>query len=214
MTKSIHKPKRKKDKATFYSPSEVWCLAASSSTKPEEREFVVDSRASMHKLSRKDLSGTGHFTGIQRLSQPTEKCKRTRKLQCTSTISKNSPQEKSSRIHQQFYRLEFCEDHGYSHEWTSGQKTHLMKNCRKNNAIRRITCQSLSRDCQQAVPVGLEVHLRHRQVQQTIRRRSTSSSVLEDQLRGSEKPEDENKDIHLVGRNLFARSARMVGGFH
>ena len=45
---------REKDKATFYSPSEVWSLPASTSTKPEE-QFVVDSRASMHMLSRKDL---------------------------------------------------------------------------------------------------------------------------------------------------------------
>ena len=44
------------DKATSYSPSEVWSLPAPSSKKPEERYFVVDSRASMHMLSRKDLN--------------------------------------------------------------------------------------------------------------------------------------------------------------
>ena len=43
MSKSILKLKEK-DRATFYSPSEVW----------SDREFVVDSGASLHMLSRKD----------------------------------------------------------------------------------------------------------------------------------------------------------------
>ena len=43
------------DKATFYSPFEAWVMPAPSSTKPEERELVVDSGASMHMLSKKDL---------------------------------------------------------------------------------------------------------------------------------------------------------------
>ena len=43
------------DNATFYSPSEEWIEAAASTIRPEEREFVVDSGASMHVVSRKDL---------------------------------------------------------------------------------------------------------------------------------------------------------------
>ena len=43
-------------KATFYSPSDGWVLPAASTIKPEEREFVVDSGASMHVVSRKDLN--------------------------------------------------------------------------------------------------------------------------------------------------------------
>ena len=42
-------------RATFFSPSENRCLLAST-LKPEEREFVVDSGASMHMISKKDLS--------------------------------------------------------------------------------------------------------------------------------------------------------------
>ena len=53
MARNVHKLKEK-DKATFHSPSDVWCVPAPSSTKPEEREFVVESGASMHVLSRKD----------------------------------------------------------------------------------------------------------------------------------------------------------------
>ena len=43
-------------RATFFSPSENRCMPAST-LKPEEREFVVDSGASMHIISSKnDLS--------------------------------------------------------------------------------------------------------------------------------------------------------------
>ena len=43
------------ERATLFSPSENRCLPASN-LKPEEREFVVDSGASMHMISKKDLS--------------------------------------------------------------------------------------------------------------------------------------------------------------
>ena len=54
LAKSVLKPKEK-NKATFFSPSENRCLPAST-LKPEEREFVVDSGASMHVISKKDLN--------------------------------------------------------------------------------------------------------------------------------------------------------------
>ena len=57
----IHKHKAK-DKATFYSPSEVWSLPAPSSTKPEERTFETDSGASLHMPSRKDLNSAEQDT--------------------------------------------------------------------------------------------------------------------------------------------------------
>ena len=44
------------DKATFYSPAEEWVLPAASTKELEEREFVVDSGASMHMVSKKDLN--------------------------------------------------------------------------------------------------------------------------------------------------------------
>ena len=43
------------ERAAFFSPSENWCLPAST-LKLEEREFVVDSGASMHMISKKDSS--------------------------------------------------------------------------------------------------------------------------------------------------------------
>ena len=56
MAKGILKLKEK-DKAAFF--LDVWCPLAPSSTKPEERTCVVDSGASMHMLSRKDLKSAG-----------------------------------------------------------------------------------------------------------------------------------------------------------
>ena len=47
---------KEKHKTTFFSPSENWCLPSPSTIKPEEREFVVDSGASMHMISKKDLN--------------------------------------------------------------------------------------------------------------------------------------------------------------
>ena len=46
---------KEQERATFFSLSENRCLPAST-LKPEEREFVVDSGASMHMISEKDLS--------------------------------------------------------------------------------------------------------------------------------------------------------------
>ena len=46
---------KERDRATFFSPSENRCFLAST-LKPEERECVVDSGASMHMFSKNDLS--------------------------------------------------------------------------------------------------------------------------------------------------------------
>ena len=54
LTKRVLKLKEH-ERATFFSPRENRCLLAST-LKPEEREFVVDSGASMHMISKKDLS--------------------------------------------------------------------------------------------------------------------------------------------------------------
>ena len=54
LAKSVLKLKEQ-ERATFFSPSENRCLPAST-LEPEEREFVVDSGASMHMISTKDFS--------------------------------------------------------------------------------------------------------------------------------------------------------------
>ena len=54
LAKNVFKLKEH-EKAAFFSSPENRCHLASS-LKPEEREFVVDSGASMHMISKKDLS--------------------------------------------------------------------------------------------------------------------------------------------------------------
>ena len=52
LAKNILKLKEK-HKTAFFSLSENWCLPSPSTIKPEEREFVVDSGASMHMTSKR-----------------------------------------------------------------------------------------------------------------------------------------------------------------
>ena len=54
VAKSVLKLKEH-ERSAFFSPSENRCLPAST-LKPEEREFVVDSGASMYMISKKDLN--------------------------------------------------------------------------------------------------------------------------------------------------------------
>ena len=61
LAKNILKLKEK-DKAAFFSPSENWCLLAPSTLIPEEREFVVDTGAPMHMISKKDLNAAEMYT--------------------------------------------------------------------------------------------------------------------------------------------------------
>ena len=55
LAKNVSKKLKEHQRATFFSSPENRCLPASM-LKPEEREFVVDSGASMHMISKKDLS--------------------------------------------------------------------------------------------------------------------------------------------------------------
>ena len=61
---------KEKDKATFYSLSEEWVLPAASTKEPEEREFVVDSGASMHFVSKKDVD-SAEWETMRTLRSPT-----------------------------------------------------------------------------------------------------------------------------------------------
>ena len=55
LVKSVYKLKNT-DKASFYSPSGARATPARTSKSPVEREFALDSGASMHMLSKKELS--------------------------------------------------------------------------------------------------------------------------------------------------------------
>ena len=83
LAKNIYKLKEK-DKTTFYSPAGEWVLPAASTKEPEEREFVVDSGAGMHMVSKKTLTlpswrPWGHRGVLRRWWRPTARCKQEKK---------------------------------------------------------------------------------------------------------------------------------------
>jgi len=121
------------ERATFFSPSENRCLSAST-LQPEEREFVVDSGASMHMISKKDLSNAEMDT-LTKSCSPTivitangevrtheEAIVYVKELDIflTMKVLDNTPAVLSLG--------KLCDENGYSYEWINGQKPHLIKN--------------------------------------------------------------------------------------
>ena len=137
MEKNVHKL-REKDTATFHSPSEIWSLPAQSSTKPEERQFVADSRNSVHMLSKKYLNAAELET-IRVSRDPTTDITTSDEMQTngettvyvhdlglfvTVQIREDTPAVLSLG--------KLCEDHGYACSWFSGQKPHLLQKRQEN----------------------------------------------------------------------------------
>ena len=124
---------KEKNKATFFSPSENRCLPASN-LKPEEREFVVDSGASMHMISKKDLNDAEMDTLTKSCSPPIVKTANGE----VQTHEEATVYVKELDIFLTMKVLEdtpavlslgkLCDEHGYSYEWINGQKPHLIKN--------------------------------------------------------------------------------------
>ena len=121
------------ERATFFSHLENRCLPAST-LKPEEREFVVDSGASMHMISKKDLSDAEMDT-LTKSCSPTMVITANGEVQTheeatvyvkeldiflTMKVLENTPAVLSLG--------KLCDENGYSYEWINGQKPHLIKN--------------------------------------------------------------------------------------
>ena len=132
LAKSVFKLKEHQ-RATFFSPSENRCLPAST-LKPEEREFVVDSGASMHMISKKDLSDA-------EMDTLTKSCSPTIVITANGEVQTNEEATvyvKELDIFLTMKVLEntpavlslgkLCDENGYSYEWINGQKPHLIKN--------------------------------------------------------------------------------------
>ena len=132
LAKNVFKLKEH-ERAAFFSPSENRCLPASTLT-PEEREFVVDSGASMHMISKKDLSKAEMDT-LTKSCSPTIVITANGEVQTheeaiayvkdldiflTMKVLENTPAVLSLG--------KLCDENGYSHEWINGQKPHLIKN--------------------------------------------------------------------------------------
>ena len=106
------------------------CLPALT-LKPEEREFVVDSGASMHMISKKDLSEMDTLTKscspaivitangeVQTHEEATVYVKEL-DIFLTMKVLENTPAVLSPG--------KLCDENGYSYEWINGQKPHLIK---------------------------------------------------------------------------------------
>ena len=133
-------------KATFYSPAQKWVLRVSSTKEPEEREFVVDSGASMHVVSKKDLN-SAELETMRTSRRPT--------TVMTANGEVQTKQEATVYVKQLDFFVKFtllqetpavlssqklCEEHGYTYYWTSGLKPHLIRNgkkmhCNKSNNV-------------------------------------------------------------------------------
>ena len=121
------------DKSTFYSFTEAWAMPPITSKRPEEREFVADSRASIHMTSKKDLSsdelGTLRrsrnptvvlaFNGEVHTNEEAQVFVHDLSLFVTVQCLEETPALLS--------RGKLCEDHRYSYKWVSGQTPRLAK---------------------------------------------------------------------------------------
>ena len=99
-----------------------------------EREFVVDSGASMHMISKKDLSDAEMDT-LTKSCSPTKVITANGEVQTheeatvyvkeldiflTMKVLENTPAVLSLG--------KLCDENGYSYEWINGQKPHLIRN--------------------------------------------------------------------------------------
>ena len=136
LAKNIFKLKEN-DKATFYSPAEKWVMPVTSIKEPEEREFVVDSGASVHMVSKRDLnssvletmrtsrSPTTVMTANGEVQTREEATVFVKELDLFVTVMLL---EETRAV---LFLGKLCEDHGYTYHWTSGQKPHLIRNGKK-----------------------------------------------------------------------------------
>ena len=125
---------KEKDKATFFSPSENWCLPAPSNLKPEEREFVADSGASMHMISEKDLD-SGDMDTLTKSCSPTTVITANGEVQTheeATVYAKELDMFLTMKVLEHTPTVlslgKLCDENGYSYEWINGQKPHLIEN--------------------------------------------------------------------------------------
>ena len=124
----------------------IFLVKPITSKRPEEREFVVDSGAWMHMMSKKELSSEEIWT-VKRSRNPT--------VVLTADWEVHTHEEAQVFVHDldQFVTVQLleetfavlslgklCKDHGCSYEWVSGQEPRLTNNgksiiCKTNNFV-------------------------------------------------------------------------------
>ena len=126
--RKIFTSSRMRTKLRFYTPIEARVMQAPTSKSPEEREFVVDSGASMNMMSKKDLS-------LYELD--TLRRSRNRTVVLTANGQVHTNEEAQVNVHDLNLLVivqlleetlavlshgKLCEDHGFSHGWVSSQE--------------------------------------------------------------------------------------------
>ena len=121
---------KERHKTTFFSPSENWCLPLPSTIKPEEREFVVDSGASMHMISRKDLNSAESetlTTSRSPMTVITANGEVQTNAEATTVLCQRVGHMLDNETHRGYASSSFagklCDEHGYSYEWIIWSKT-------------------------------------------------------------------------------------------
>ena len=135
LAKNVFKLKEH-ERAAFFSSPENRCLpnpGLNAQRMHLIREFVVDSGASMHMISKKDLSDA-------EMDTLTKSCSPT--IVITANGEVQTPEEATVYVKEldKFLTLKvlentpavfslgkLCDENGYSYEWINGQKTHLIK---------------------------------------------------------------------------------------
>ena len=128
---------QRKGRSYIFTPTDQWSLSAASTIKSEEREFAVDSGASMHMVRRKDLN-SAELDTVRVSKNPTTVVTANGEV---LTKKEATVYVRESDLFVTVMLLEdtqavlslgkLCEDHGYHDDWTSGQKPQLIKNGRK-----------------------------------------------------------------------------------
>ena len=175
-----------KNKTAFFSPSENWCLLAPSTLQPEEREFVVDSGASMHMISKKDLSDTEMDT-LTKSCSPTTVITANGEVQ---THEEATVHVKELDIFLIMKVLEdtpavlslgkLCDENGYSYEWITGRKPHLIKNgiriqCNTENFV-PIMVPGLSTSSSSSLPSSTSMTCSRQEIDHPTSSSSSSTS--------------------------------------
>ena len=136
----IHKLKNS-HKATFYVPGEVkGMLTPIASKRPEEREFVVDSGASKHMMSKKELSSEELRSPNVVLTENGEVHTHEEAQLFVHDLNQFVTVQLLEETPAVFSQDKLCKDHGYSHEWVSSQGPRLTKNvkntiCKTDNFV-------------------------------------------------------------------------------
>ena len=218
LSKSVLKLKEH-ERATFFSPSEYRCLPAST-LKLEEREFVVDSGASRHMISKKDVSDAEMDT-LTKSCIPTIVIRANGEVQTheeatvyvkeleiflTVKVLDNTPAVLSLG--------KLCDENGYSYEWINGQKPHLIKNgirmpCNAGNfvpiVVPGLSSSSSASSSTSRTPMKQESH-------SSSSSSSSPSSLTVDEISVREREDAPDSDISSVPVSEFVddRSGKPV----